>query len=192
MEVVIVIGLASLILLLIGRFSGTVTSLDAYTNQKLASREDVQQTFEVMITDIRSAGPSAIGAYAIESASTSSLVFFSDVNNDGIADRVRYFLSSSTVMRGVVRPTGTPLAYVTSTEIVNPVINYIIATSTPLFRYYDSSYTGNQTSSMPIPIDIPSIRAVQIQFYSDINPAASTPRPEFFSQTITVRNLRSN
>jgi hypothetical protein len=191
MEVVIVIGLTSMILFAISRFGSNVGTLDTYTNQKLASRQDVQQTLEIMLTDIRSAGPSNIGAYPIESASTSSLVFFTDTDNDAVFERVRYFLSSSTIMRGVTHATGTPLVYVTSTEIVTPAINYIVATSTPLFQYYDSSYTGNATSSMPIPVDIPSIRGVQIIFYADINPGVA-PRPEFFSEAVTVRSLRTN
>ena len=83
------------------------------------------------------------------------------------------------------------MAYVTSTEIVTTEINnLILATSTPFFSYYDTNYTGTQPS-MSYPLNISQIRLVRFSFFADINPSSS-PEPEFFSQLVDIRNLRSN
>lgn len=190
-EVLIASVIAVGFIFLIVAFQGNLNSLQNFTSQKLQSRQDIDQTMQIMTTAIRSAGPSSIGSYPIESASTSSFVFYSDINKDGLFDRVRYFLGTSTLQEGVTKPTGNPLVYVTSTEIVTTEINdLVMTTSTPLFSYYDANYTGAQPA-MSYPLNISQIRLIKFSFYADVN-ASSSPTPEFFSQLVDIRNLRSN
>jgi hypothetical protein len=145
-----------------------------------------------MTTEIRSASASGNGSYAIESATTSSFVFYSDINKNGNVERVRYFLGTSTIYKGITQPNGTPATYPTSSEIVLDIIDNIVTStaSTSLFRYYDSSYTGTQ-SSMASPIDISKIRLIGITFSADIKPSQA-PGAEFFSTLVDIRNLRDN
>ncbi len=143
------------------------------------------------MTDVRSAGPSSNGSYPIESASTSSLVFYSDVDQDGIMEKVRYVFATSTIKRGLIEPTGNPLTYVSSSEALTNIIeNVIVSTSTNLFDYFDSTFTGSG-AALSFPIDVSKIKVVKISVYVDTNPG-KTPKPTLFSDTITIRNLRSN
>ncbi len=190
-EVVIVLGIFGLMSFMVLALRSNVDILKNISTQKLLSRQDVEQTFQIAISEIRSAGPSSLGGYAIEAASSSSLTFYSDIDSDGLFERVTYSIGTSTIRKAVIKPTGNPLTYATSTQVTSNLIQYVtLATSTPLFQYFGSSYTGTQTP-LAEPIAISSIRIVRMSFYTDLDPA-SAPRPAFFTNTITVRNLRSN
>jgi prepilin-type N-terminal cleavage/methylation domain-containing protein len=190
-EVLIASLIAVMFVFLLSSFQGNLNSLQNFTSEKLQSRQDIDQTVQIMTTAIRSAGPSSVGGYPIESAGTSSFVFFSDLYRNGTLERVRYFLGTSTLQEGVTIPSGNPLTYVTSTEVVTTQINdLILSSSTPFFEYYDSNYTGTQ-SPMSYPLVIANIRIVQFSFSAEVNQSSSAS-PEYFSQMVDIRNLRSN
>jgi len=190
-EILIASLIAVSFIFLLLAFQGNLSSLQSFTSQKLQSAQDITQTIQLMTTAIRSAGPSSIGGYPIESASTSSFVFYSDIYKNGLFQRIRYFLGTSTLQEGITEPTGDPFAYVTSTEVVTTQMNdLILATSTPFFTYYDANYTGTQ-SPMSYPLNISQIRIVQFTFSANVNSSGS-PSPDYFSQMVDIRNLRSN
>lgn len=190
-EIIIVVAIASSIVLIVSNLSGNISLLNGFVSQELQSKSDISQTLQIVTTEIRSAGLSANGAYAIVSAATSSFIFYSDVDESGPAERVRYYLASSTIYRGVISATGTPATYPTSTEVVTDMIDsVIIPSSTVLFSYYDSSYSGTQ-AAMTSTVDVSPIRLVRISFYADVKPQQS-PGPQYFSTLVDIRNLRSN
>ena len=190
-EIIVVVAMASLFIFVISSFGENLGVLQNLVGQKLQSRADIDQAMQIMSTEIRSAGPSSVGAYAVNSASTSTFSFYSDIDKDGLFERVRYFFSTSTVQKGVVKPSGNPLQYATSTEIVTAAVNYVLfSSSTQLFNYYGANYTGSG-SPLAVPIDLSQVRIVKVSFYADVNPGKS-PQPLFFSNEIDLRNLRSN
>jgi prepilin-type N-terminal cleavage/methylation domain-containing protein len=190
-EILIVVAIASGIILVVSNLSGNVSVLNTLVSQELQSKSDINQTLQTMTTAIRSAEPSANGAYPINSATTSSFAFYSDIAKTGSAQYVKFFLSSSSIYRGVIAATGTPPSYPTATEVVTDMVdNVIIPSSTSLFSYYNSSYTGTQ-SAMTSTVDVSPIRLVEISFYSEVQPTQSS-LPQYFSTLIDIRNLRSN
>lgn len=190
-EVIIFAAIGGAILFVLAKMTTNVSKIEDFVNQKLKSRGDLEQTFQILVTDVRSAGPSSNGAYPIESAGTSSLVFYSDIDQDGIMEKVRYALATSTIRRGVIEPTGNPLVYVSSSEVSTNIIeNVIVSTSTNMFDYFDSTYYGSSTA-MTFPVAISNIRIVKISVFVDTNPGKS-PKPTLFSDTVNIRNLRSN
>lgn len=191
LEVLIVIAIGVSLIFVIGKLNDNIGLLNNLVSQQLQSKSDISQTLQIITTEIRSAAPSAAGAYPIESASTSSFAYFSDINKDGTVEHIRYFLASSTIYKGVIYPTGSPALYPTSTETLTDLIDsVVVSTSTPLFQYYDANYSGT-SSPMTYPILISSIRLISISFGADIKPNVA-PGPTNFSTLINIRNLRSN
>ena len=189
LEIIFALAIFASISLVVMNFKNNLSVVENLVSQELQSRQDVAQAFQILSTDIRSAGPSSIGAYPIADASTSSFLFYSDADRDGVFERVRYFLATSTIQRGIIKPTGNPLVYASSTEtITTSVENVIVGTSTPIFSYYDSAYTGSE-SALSSPVDLAKIKAVKISVYVDVKPGTA-PRSLFFTQTITIRNLK--
>lgn len=190
-EVLIVSALFALVILAVASLRGNLDVLENLINQKLQSRADLAQTLQIFVTELRSAGPSSLGGYPIETAATSSIVFYSDIDKDGLFERVRYSFASGTIQKGIIEPAGNPLAYATSSETTTTVVNYVVPqASTTIFTYYDTNYTGSEAALVP-PISVSDVRIVKISIYADVNPETS-PAPVFFTNTVNIRNLRSN
>jgi len=191
LEVIIVVAIAASIVIVVSNLGGNVTLLNGLVSQELQTKSDINQTLQIMTTQIRSACISANGAYPIVAAATSSFIFYSNGADNGVVERVRYFFSSSTIWRGTIQPTGTPATYPTATEVVTDMLdNVILPSSTPLFRYYSASYSGAQPA-MTSTLDVSPIRLVLMSFSTDVNPKQS-PVPQYFSTSADIRNLRSN
>lgn len=189
-ELVVVMGLFAAVAFAVALFSSDLTNLGSFVEKTLKNQEDLGIAFGRMVVEIRSMGPSSLGAYPIAAAATSSLSFYSDVDKDGIYEQIRYFASTSTLERGVITPAGNPLVYATSSEIISTMVRNALVTSTPLFEYFDESFTGIELP-LSSPINITSIRVIKVSLSADVNPGVS-PVPAFYTNTINMRNLRSN
>lgn len=193
LEVLIVAVIAATIVIVVSNFGTNVNDLNGLISTQLRSKSDISQTLQILTNEIRSAEPSAAGAYAIDLAATSSFGFYTSVFNNGVIDHVRYFLSSSSIYRGIIAPVGTPATYPTSSEVINDMIDHVtLATSSALFSYYGSSYTGSG-ASLSSPVAVASVRLVSMSFYSTVSQNSSTPQaPQYFSTVVEIRNLNSN
>ncbi len=188
-EVIIFVAIASILIFVVSNLTADVSNVENFIKQKLQARSGIVETFQMLVTEIRSIGSASNGGYGIESAASSTFIFFSDVDQDGVFERVKYSIGTSTVKRGVVKPTGSPLVYTTSTETVTTVItNVIPSTSTVFFEYFDNTYNGSGTA-LSYPIDVAKIRVVRVSVRVDTNPGKS-PKATFFSETMTIRNFK--
>lgn len=97
-----------------------------------------QRGVEQMVRTMREAAYSSEGAFPIISIGANEFVFYADIDSDPYIERVRFYLSGTDLMRGVVEPTGNPLAY-TGAEVSQRVAEYVrnVSAGTSLFRYYD-------------------------------------------------------
>ena len=190
-ELLISIFIISIITVTASTFQRDVFSLNYSLQGSLNAQLDARHVVKIMVTELRKTGPSASGAYPIALASSTGMTFYSDVDNDGIKDKVRYFLSGSAIKRGIVAPSGNPLTYNDANEKLSTIISGFVASSTsPLFQYYPSSYNGN-TSSLVEPIDIPSVRLVKITAIIDKDPIHS-PAVLIVTSQVSLRNLKDN
>lgn len=176
----------------------TLTSLqkDIFVNNlfvqnSLMAESEARGTLKRAIAEIRAAAPANNGFYPIEAAGTSTLTFYSDSNRDGLRERVRYFIATTTLKRGLTKPTGEPATYLADNEIISTVVNdIVISTSTPLFSYYDSTYNGT-TSPLAYPLNISKIRLIKMTILIEADPNRS-PLPLFFSSQVMIRSLKDN
>ncbi len=190
-EILISVAILSMLSLIISTFQKDVFSLNFSLQGSLNAQIDARHVLKVMVTELREVGPSAVGAYSIELASSTGVTFYSDVDNNGLKDKVRYFLSGTEVKRGITAPSGSPLTYNSANEKLSTVISGFVASSTrPLFEYYPSTYTGS-TPPMSYPIDIQSIRFVKITVIIDKDPNRS-PAEMIVSSQVNLRNLKDN
>jgi len=185
-EVIISIALFSGIMFLVLMLSLDLSSFAVYFQQDLFAKQELQLTMATMQTELRSATISENGSYALISASPTSVSFFADANGDGFVDQIRYFLSTSTLKKGVVKPTSSPAQYLLASEIVNTVTSNV---TTGTFMYYNALYTGTQPA-LTSTIDITPIRIVKFQMTVD-QMTSTRPGPLSASITATIRNLRS-
>lgn len=190
-EIIIGVSIFLLVSFLISSFAKDIFSLNYVLQGNLNAEIDSRHVVKIIVTELREAGPSALGSYAIASATPSNLIFYSDVNNDGIKDKVRYFVSGTNLKRGVVSPSGSPLVYNDAQEQLSTIISGFVSSSTlPLFQYYPSSYAGT-SSPLTVPVDISSIRLVKVTVIIDKDPNRS-PISIITTSQVSIRNLKDN
>lgn len=143
-----------------------------------------QRGIDRMVRIIREASYSTQGAYPIVSMATSSFTFYSDMDNDGFAERVRYSLVGEDLTQGVIAPVvGSSTPY-SGAEVVSTTSPYVRnGTSTPLFQYYNAS--GALMSDYT---DIDGLRFVVVTMITDVDPLLS-PTLLTFRSSAALRNL---
>ncbi len=191
-EVLISAAVFTVLIFVVATLRTNVDTLSNLVSQKLQSRQDIDRAMEQMVTEIRSAAPSNQGAYPVEAATTSTLIFYSDVDSDGLFERIRYTVGTTTLDRGVTKPSGTPLAYSSSSETVSTLVsNLTRTTSSNVFTYYGDDYTGVEDPLAPTSTLASAVRLVRVTLYVDVRPREA-PRPAYVSQLISIRNLRDD
>ena len=171
-EVLVSIFILTLIGLVFYSFQKDIFSLNRIISGSLMAQDETQRTFKKMSAEIRTASPSSLGAYAIVQATTSSFIFYSNIDSDFLKERVRYFFDGTILKKGVIKPSGTPLTYNPASEIVSELIHDVANDATSTFRYYDTNYDGT-TQSLTEPINISIVRLVKITIVIDKDPLVS-------------------
>lgn len=156
----------------------------------LSTQMEVRRAFASMTASIRSASPSSIGAYTIEAASSTAFIYYSDVDNDGLKERIRYFLSGDILKEGVIKPSGSPLTYNIANEKIYDIVHGLANGTNPIFSYYNANYNGF-TAALPAPINIPEIRLIKINLIIDTDPLLA-PGAATFTTQVSIRNLKDN
>ncbi len=110
--------------------------------EQLKTQNEGRKTTQDFVNELRTASASSIGAYPISAASGTSITFYSNIDTDTLRERLRYFLSGATWERGVITPTVNALTYNSANGVITDVAHDVANTSTAVFYYYDSNYSG--------------------------------------------------
>ena len=161
---------------------------NSFISAGLTNANAGRQILKTMVSEIRTASTADTGTYTINQAGSSSFTFYSDIDSDGLKEKVRYFLAGTTLQKGVIKPTGSPLIYNSINEKISTFVNNVISTS--IFDYYDENYDGT-TAPLSFPVNVSDIRLVKITVMVEQDPNRS-PTPMVFSTQVSIRNLKDN
>ena len=190
-EILISVGIISLLTVTVSTFQKDVFFLNFSLQNSLNAQLDARHIVKVIITEMREMGPSALGAYPIAVASPTSITFYGDADNDGLKDRIRYFLSGTNLVRGIISPSGSPLIYNSANEKFSTLVSgFIASTTSPLFQYYPASYDGT-TAPLSQPVNIQSIRLIKVTAIINKDPNRN-PTPIIVTSQVNLRNLKDN
>ncbi len=183
------IGIAIFILIVgvLTLFSKNIWTYNSIINSELTSVNTNRIALKTMVAEIRTASSGSNGAYAISLANSTSFTFYSDIYDNGLKEKIRYFLNGTNLQKGVIVPTGSPLAY-TGNEVITTMVPYV--TNSSIFDYYDENYDGT-TAPLGAPVDISEIRLVKITVTTNNNPGRSAS-PITISSQVTLRNIKDN
>jgi type II secretory pathway component PulJ len=189
-EVLVGIFILSLIGLAVYSFQKDVFSLNRIISGGLTAQDEARRSLKTMSAEIRTASPSSLGAYALVQTAPSSFTFYSNIDGDSFKERVRYFLEGTTLKKGVIKPSGSPLTYDPANEVITELIHDVANGTTSIFSYYDENYDGT-TQPLAEPIDISAVRLVKITVVIDRDPT-QPPGPMTLTTQINMRNLKDN
>lgn len=189
-EIITAVAILSVIMVAVSAFQYNVITYNRSAAVSLTNAQEAQAIVKTIAKELRAMQPSVNGAYPIATAGTSTITFFSDVDGDGNEEQVRYYIASTTVYRGIIKPTGAPLGYTTSetTKILATGIRN--SSTTPVFEYFGSTYAGT-SSPMTYPLTITNIRLVKVNLTIDTDPNKA-PILRTYTTQVGLRNLKDN
>lgn len=157
---------------------------------QLALQSDGRNSLSQMVNDIRRTNEGSNGAFAIDSATASSFIFYSNIDADSYFEKIEYFISGNELRKSVTKPSGSPLIYNPVNKITTVLSSKIANNTAPLFDYYDNTYAGSG-NALGLPVNITAIRFVKINLILDDNPSAPTA-PQTMEAKAALRNLKDN
>jgi len=144
------------------------------------------------VREIRNAQPSDAGAYPLVEALDQEIIFYSDIDFDGHVERVRYTLSGSQLMKGVIKPVGFPPTYPLENEKVIVLTENVRNAWEPLFYYYNENWPTD-TVNNPLQASIRVSNTKIIKFHLRINTNANdTDRDFILESEAQIRVLKNN
>lgn len=146
-----------------------------------------------LVIQLRGTQQADNGDYPIESADKFSLIFYCDIDNDGVVEKVHYFLDDANdqLKMGISDPLATnPVTYPANDTTVSVIANYVVNdTSDPLFYYYNKNYPGDTVNNpLATPADVGAIEMIRIHLYVNINPVHA-PDNINIESFVDLRNL---
>lgn len=185
-ETIVVTSMTALISILLGVLLVYFYKTNAYTLEQSTAVASARRGTEDAMRYLREASYGSDGSYPIESAATSSVVFYSNIDNDAAVERISYVLQNRMLYRVVLEPSGNPPAYTGTTFATSSIAGFVVnGSSAPLFRYFDD--TGTELNT---PIDVSKISSIKATFVIDVNPNRA-PTSFTLSGGATLRNLSS-
>lgn len=133
--------------------------------------EDANRSLSLITKELRNATQSETGAYPLDTTSDQEIIFYTDYDFDSTVERVRYILSGTELIKGVVEPFGNPAIYDLDSEKTKILTTIIRNESDPVFYYYNADWPQDTINNPLIAADrIAETRHVKIILNSNPNP----------------------
>lgn len=183
-EMLVVIFLTGICTLALGWMLQYFYRTNAYALEQINALDSARRSIQNVTRDVREASYGDDGAYPILAAATSTMTFFADIDADQAVEKVRYYLSGTTLYRGVTSAAGSPPSYTGQPEQVDVVIDNIRnGTSTDLFTFVDEA-----GATLTSPVNITHITSVLVTVLTDVNPLRA-PVVYALTTRAAIRNL---
>ncbi len=153
--------------------------------------DQAKRVANTFMNELRNGAYGINGAYPVASAGDTQIIFFStSPKGNGVVSKVRYYISSGALYKGVTDPSGNPLSY-NGTEVITKLITDMSLGVSPLFYYYDGNYNG---SGNPItqPVNINQVKFIKMNLIVLKQAAAASTSTFTISGGAAIRNLKTN
>ena len=173
---------------------GLVGNILTASNQQsglLSGSDQARKLAYNMAFQLRNGQTGSNGAYVLDTAATSTIIFYANIDNTPSVERVRYFVQNGQLWQGLTRYSGT--TYNTSTEAKIVVQNNLANGATPVFYYYDGSFTGSSTQgSLSVPVNVTLVKFVKINLKIFDKAGVKNTNTYTITAGAAVRNLKTN
>lgn len=146
-----------------------------------------------IVSDLRKARQADNGAYPVASGTDFDLKVYIDIDNDGVTERVHYYVSNERLYQGVTNPNaGLPITYPSGDQAVTMLLDYVVNTNAqPIFYYYNKDYpTDLVNNPLTTPITVNTAKLIKVHLWVNIDPirAPNNINIESFAE---LRNLNN-
>lgn len=192
-EIVVVIFVFSVLAAgVIVLVSSILTNSEKQQTQLYNASQARRLSFDVM-AEIRRAVESGTGSYPISSAGSHQLIFYTNVDKQNDIERVRYFINGGRLMKGVIKPTGSPPVYSVANEEV-AIIQHDVANDSGqhLFYYYGDEYDGDAADYLSQPVNVTDVRYIRLNLLIYNRGGVTGTQTYTVTAGGALRNLKTN
>lgn len=194
-EVLVAIGVASLVMEGFTYLFITTWDTNKFVLEEGMASAAASRATNKIVIQLRAVQQADNGDYPIESADDFDLVFYCDVDDDGVVEKVHYFLDQANdqLKMGVSDPiAGSPVTYPSGDTTVTIVTSYVVNESDdPVFYYYNDDYPGDTVNNpLTTPTNVGSIQMIRVHLYVNINPVHA-PDNINIESFVDLRNLHN-
>lgn len=190
-ELLVALAVFAVIMTAVYAMGSNIFIYNSNTTGSYRSTQNSQVILKTILKELRETSPGADGAYPLISTGSTTLSFFSDIDNDGITERLTYSLIGTTLYRSVIKASGNPVSYSFANQSTTTLISNVVnGNSLASFEYFDTNYTGT-SSPLIQPVSPSTVRLIRINQRIDIDPNRS-PVPIIFTVQASLRNLKTN
>jgi prepilin-type N-terminal cleavage/methylation domain-containing protein len=156
----------------------------------LSGSDQARKVANGFTNEMRNATTGNTGAYSIGQADNQTLVFYSNIDNAPDIERIRYFVQSGTLRKGVTKYSGG--TYNPANETLTLIQNDLGNGATPVFYYYDGNYDGTTETPLTQPVNLNQIKYVKINLMIINRGGQTNSRTYTVTAGAAVRNLKTN
>ncbi len=187
MEVMVVVAITVTVIAIGSEFLIQGIKMKILGQEQDEAVYNARQILNEIGQEIREAHTSDCGDYLLDTVSAQELSFYSDIDNDSVTEKIRYFIDNNTLVKGIIKPSGSPLQYLSTNESTSTVAKYINNQSEAVFTYFDED--GNEITNPST--NKHDIRLIHIFLKIDVNPNNTPPAYNLISD-VQIRNLKNN
>lgn len=189
-ELLIAIAILSFLTIGVSLFQRDVFFFNFNIRSSMNAQLSARAALRRFAAETREASASSLGAFPISEVAASSFTFYSDADDDGERERIRYYLDGTIFKKTITPPSGDPLVYDPANESTEMVIADVVNGGTPIFEYFNSNYDGT-TAPLSFPFSVANVRLVKLTLMIDEDPNRA---PDAFVMTtqVSIRNLKEN
>lgn len=186
-ELLVAMSIFIVLLLLAANFVSRGLQAKRKSSAKIVATEEAQRSLRDITKEIRKSIQSDRGDYNLDLVNEQELSFYSDINDDGSAEKVRYFLDSTNFKKGVIEAINNPPEYIPANETIKIAARYINNQSDAVFSYYDedNNLIGDPINNK----DLIKLIKVNLKFNFDPNDNSGDYEIATAAQ---IRNLKDN
>lgn len=186
-EVIITVTIFVIFIVLSTNFVINGLKMTRYSDEQETAVKNTRDVLNSMVAEIRESAQSDTGDYLLDVVEPQEFSFYSDVDSDTYAEKIRYFIDGLELKKGIIQATGTPLEYPASEEVISVIADYINNQSDPIFSYYNKNYTVVASSTA----DKDDIRLIHVFLKINVTPEIM-PADYLMNMDIQIRNLKDN
>jgi prepilin-type N-terminal cleavage/methylation domain-containing protein len=185
-ETIVSVAIFAIMIFAILFFVTDVFNTTGFQRKIFDNNDSARKLATVFTNEMRASVVSSTGSFPIESAGTQQIIFYT--KSATTVNRVRYYLQSGVLYKGITIPTGNPPIYNLAQEISSPVQPAMAtAGGDAIFTYYDGD--GNALAQ---PVNVTQIRNIQMALKIYLQGSKNSTNTYTVTTSATVRNLKDN
>ncbi|MEA3273533.1 MAG: hypothetical protein U9Q72_02990 [Patescibacteria group bacterium] len=158
-------------------------------NEEALATDKVNLNIQHLVEELRKMRTGENGSFPVELASPNEIIFYADINKDGLTEKINYFLQNNNLMKSVIVPTGEPLGYPAENAKITKLAEAVANNEeTPMFKYLGiDPLGGGENIELSQPTDLFRVRLITISLIVEIG---DTDRQRIVGSKVMLRNLR--